>query len=495
MILSHDLGTTGDKATLVDEQGRVVAAATARYDTDFGPGGKAEQEPSAWWEALCTATRSLLDAVPGAAARVEGVCFSGQMMGAVLLDAAGTAVRPAIIWADTRSSAQSDQLVARFGMEEGYRTTGHRLNPTYSLSKVMWVRDHEPEAFARVRYVVQAKDLMVHRLTGAVATDPSDASSTNAYDQGAGAWSAELLAAAEIDARLFPEVVPSTTVVGTVTADAAAQTGLVTGTPVVLGGGDGPMAALGAGVLDAAAGAYAYLGSSSWVSLAADTPLHDPGMRTMTFNHVVPDRYVPTATMQAGGASLQWVVELLAPGDSGAHDRLLSAAAAVEAAEDGLYFLPHLLGERSPYWNPRARAVFAGLARHHGPDHLTRAVVEGVAFNLRTGMLALVENGAVIDHVDAIGGAATSSHLLAVLADVWGVPVRRRDLVDEATALGAAVVGGVGTGMFSSFEVARQLSQREAPHQPSPERHERYQRAHATFLDAYRRLEPWFEDL
>jgi xylulokinase len=495
MILSHDLGTTGNKATLVDADGRVVAAVTAVYDTDFGPRGKAEQDPEAWWRAVCTATRQLLEQVPGARDAVAGVSFSGQMMGAVLLDAAGEPVRPAIIWADTRSTDQTDRLLERVGMESGYRITGHRLNPTYSLTKVMWVRDTEPEAFARVRHVVLAKDFVVHRLTGALVTDPSDASSTNAYDQVAGTWSAELIEAAGLDRALFPEVVASTTVVGSVTADAAAATGLAAGTPVVLGGGDGPMAALGAGIVDATSGAYTYLGSSSWVSLAADAPLHDPQMRSMTFNHVIPGRFVPTATMQAGGASLQWIMDVLAPGEEARYERLLAAADTVQAAEDGLYFLPHLLGERSPYWNPRARAVFAGLARHHGPEHLARAVVEGVAFNLYTGLLAFLENGAAIARMDAIGGAANAAGLLQIFADVWGVPVRRRTLVDEATALGAAVVGGVGVGLYEDFSVARRMSEHAAPCEPDPAAHARYGREHAVFLDAYRRLEPWFESL
>jgi len=495
MIISHDLGTTGDKATLVDHDGTVVAACTATYPTDFGPRGKAEQDAEAWWSAVCRATRDLLERTGTAPAEVEVVSFSGQMMGAVLLDGAGAPVRPAIIWADTRSVAETAVLVDRVGMEQGYRITGHRLNPTYSLSKVMWVRAHEPEAFGRAERVVLAKDFVVHRLTGVLATDPSDASSTNAYDQAAGDWSAELLAAAELPRSLFPDVVASTAVVGTVTAEAAAASGLAVGTPVVMGGGDGPMGALGAGITGPASGAYCYLGSSSWVSVAADAPLHDPQMRSMTFNHVLPGRYVPTATMQAGGASLEWVVETLAPGQEGRYERLLAEAAEVPASEDGLYFLPHLLGERSPYWNPAARAVFAGLARHHGPAHLTRAVLEGVAFNLYTGLLAFVENGTPIDAVDAIGGAANSALLLQVFADVWGVPVTRRDLVDEATAVGAAVVGGFGVGIFDDFDVATRFSAEVTTRAPDAGRHRRYRGEHALFLEAYRRLEPWFDAL
>lgn len=495
MIISHDLGTTGDKATLVGADGQVITAVTVSYDADFGPRGKAEQDPEAWWQAVCSASRQLVDRVPEAATGVEGISFSGQMMGAVLLDGAARPVRPAIIWADTRSTEQTDRMIERIGMEKAYAITGHRLNPTYSLTKVMWVRDHEPEAFAATRHVVLAKDYIVARLAGVLATDPSDASSTNAYDQAAGTWSGDLLDAAGLDHGLFPEIVPSTTVVGAVTADAARETGLRAGTPVVMGGGDGPMAALGAGILDASHGAYAYLGSSSWVSLAADAPLHDPLMRTMTFNHVIPGRFVPTATMQAGGASLEWIVSTLAPTGEDRYDRLLGAAADVAASADGLYFLPHLLGERSPYWNPRARAVFAGLARHHGPAHLTRAVLEGVAFNLHTGLRAFVENGATIDHVDAIGGAANAGPLLRIFADVWGVPVRRRELVDEATSLGAAIVGGVGVGLFDGFDVARRLVHDRAAEEPDARTHERYAGEYEIFLDAYRRLEPWFETL
>lgn len=490
MIISHDLGTTGNKATLVDETGSVVAAVTVSYDTDFAQGGKAEQNPTDWWRALCAATRQLLTAHPHA--QIAGVSFSGQMMGAVLLDGSGEPVRPAIIWADTRSTSQAAQLVDRVGMERGYSITGHRLNATYSLSKVMWVRDNDPEAFARSRHVMCAKDYVAYRLTGVMATDPSDASGTNAYDQSAGSWSEELLDASGVG-DLFTEIVPSTQIIGTVTEDASSETGLPAGTPVVMGGGDGPMAALGCGIVGAASGAYAYLGSSSWVSFAADSPLHDPLMRTMSFNHVVPGRYVPTATMQAGGASLQWIVEALASDDSAAYGELLDAAATAPASADDLYFLPHLLGERSPYWNPRARAAFVGLARHHGRANLVRAVVEGVAFNLYTGLEAFTSTGAVIESIDAIGGAANSAHLLQVFSDVWGLPIRRRALVDEATALGAAVVGGVAVGLFDDFEIAARMSELRGEFAPSDTAHKGYAASHARFLDAYRRIEPWFE--
>jgi xylulokinase len=494
MLVAHDLGTTGNKASLHDDDGRLVAAVTVAYPTRFDHGGVAEQDPERWWDAVCEATRRLLSDSGTPAETVQAIGFSGQMMGAVLLDASYRPLRPAIIWADHRSTDQCRRLIDRIGMDAAYRVTGHRLNPTYSLSKVMWVRDHEPDVFAQVVHVCLAKDFVVQRLTGTLVTEPSDASSTNAYDQGAGAWSPELLAAAELDAALFPEIVPSTTVVGGVTADAARRSGLRAGTPVVIGGGDGPLAAVGAGVVSPEAGAYTYLGSSSWVSIAAPAPLHDPLMRTMTFDHVVPGRYVPTATMQAGGGSLHWVTDLLAPGgEADRFRRLVGEADTAEASGEDLYFLPHLLGERSPYWNPAAKGAFVGLSRHHGPAHLTRAVLEGVAFNLATCVGAFRQCGATVDRVDAIGGGAASDAWLQILADVWGATVRRRSIVEEANSLGAAVTAGVGAGVLDGFDVAATLSQVTGEFAPDPARHAAYRERHERFLDAYRRLEPWFD--
>ncbi len=493
MIIAHDLGTTGDKASLHEDDGTLVTAVTARYGTHFAAGGVAEQDPEDWWDAVVEATAALLAHDAAAGRPVTAVSFSGQMMGAVFLDADHRPVHPAIIWADTRSSAQCDRLADAIGRERGYLITGHQLNPTYSASKIMWLAENRPDVYARVRHICLAKDFVVHRLTGRLVTDPSDASSTNAFDQLRGEWSDEILDAAGIDRALLPEVVPSTTVVGGMRRDAARALGLPEGTPVVLGGGDGPTAALGTGIVEPEDGAYAYLGTSSWVSMSATRPLHDPQMRTMTFTHVVPGHYVPTATMQAGGGSLQWIAELLEPSaDSAAFDRLVGDASTASASGEGLYFLPHLLGERSPYWNPDARGAFVGLARHHDRSHLVRAVLEGVAFNLLTCVAAFREAGAPVDRVDAIGGGANSDAWLQLLADMWGATVRRRSIVDEGNSLGAAVIAGVGTGVIPELGAARSLSEVTAEFRPDAGRHAEYAQRHAAFLDAYSRLEPWF---
>ena len=493
MIISHDLGTTGNKASLHRDDGRLVASATVNYSAFFADGGVAEQNPDDWWNAVVEATRGLLTRSGVNPTQVTGLVVSGQMMGAVLLDSDYLPVRPALIWADTRSTKQTHHLERIIGQDRAYSLLGHRLNPTYSLEKIMWVRDNEPDRFSRVRHFSLAKDFIVHRLTGRLVTDRSDASATNAYDQQRGEWSAEMLAAAGLGAHLFPEILDATAVVGTLTGNAANAIGLPRTTRVVLGGGDGPIAAVGAGIVAPEDGAYVCLGTSSWISFTSTTPVHDPLQRTMTFDHVIPHRYVPTATMQAGGGAMAWVSELLDPEPSGASlAALVAEASTASAASSGLYFLPYLLGERSPYWNPDAAGAFIGINRHHGRAEMTRAVLEGVAFNLLTCVQAFRESGASIERVDAIGGGAASDVWLQILADVWGIPVRRRTIVEEANSLGAAVTAAVGLGLVDDFSAARGLSEVSAEFSPDHSRHSDYLDRHAVFVDGYERLEPWF---
>lgn len=495
LVVAHDLGTTGDKATLVAADGTVIASVTVTYPVDFGENGKAEQNPRDWWEAFCAANHQLIEKHQVPTGQIRAVSFSGQMMGAALVDDAGEPVRPAIIWADTRATTQCQHLIDTVGMEQVYAMTGHRANPTYSLSKIMWVRENDPDAYARAKHVLNAKDVILHRLTGRFVTDPSDASSTNTFDQRSGTWSPELIEAAGVDASLFGEIVESTTNLGTVRPEVAQEAGLPATVQVITGGGDGPMGALGAGIVDRDSGAYTYLGSSSWVSFADSAPLHDPQMRSMTFNHVLPGQFVPTATMQTGGAALDWVVSVFDTDGAERFENLLAGAAEVEASAAGLYFLPHLLGERSPYWNPQARAVFAGLTITHDRRNLVRAVVEGVAFNLRTGLKAFADSGHRFETIDAIGGAAKSPLVCQILADTWRLPVVASSVGDHATSLGAAAIAAIGSDLITVADVRDFVGKPSGadarPELPAEEMTRRYD----LFLDAYQRLEGWFEKL
>jgi xylulokinase len=491
LILAHDLGTSGDKASLHDAGGRLLAARTVSYATDFGAGGKAEQDPADWWRAFCEATRLLLEETGARPADVACVAMSGQMMGVVLVDAHDEALRPAVIWADTRPRDESRELVERIGFERGYDLLGHRLDPTYCLPKWMWLRRHEPEAWARTTGVLVAKDYLTLRLTGRRCIDPSDASGTNAWDQRAQAWSPELLEAGGMDPSLLPEVLPSATVAGGMRAEAAAC-GLLGGTPVVVGGGDGACAAMGAGLIDADGSAIATMGSSAWVSIASSAPLRDPLARVVTFDHVIAGHFAPLGAMQAAGASLDWLTTTLGVSSRDGLAQLVAAAGTVEAAREGLFCLPYLLGERAPIWDADVRGTFVGLARHHRPEHLVRAVLEGVAFNLYGSLVALDSMCGGIRVIDAIGGGARSDVWLRILADTWGLPVRRRSVVDEANSLGAAVVGGRAVGLIGEWSAARALSRVEAVFEPDPARHERALADYGRFDDAYRRLRGWF---
>lgn len=492
LIVAHDLGTSGDKASLHDDSGRLLASHTETYATDFGPGGHAEQDPADWWSAFCTANRTLLAQAGTDAAEVACVAMSGQMMGVVLVDDADEAVRPALIWADTRARDEARELSRRVGAERGYELLGHPIDATYCLAKLMWLRDHTPDDWARATGFLVAKDYLTLRLTGRRCIDPSDAAGTNAWDQVAGAWSAEMLSAAGIEATLFPEVVPSASVAGAVRADAARACGLAPGTPVVVGGGDGACAALGAGLIPGTSAANATIGSSAWISIVAQRPLRDPLRRVVTFDHVIPGHFAPLGAMQAAGTALEWVASTTGARDRAALSALVEAAGSVEAASEGLFFLPYLLGERAPIWDTNVRGTFIGLARHHRPEHLMRACLEGVAFNLYGTFQALSEIGGPIEAIDAIGGGARSDAWLRIMADTWGVPVRRRNIVDEANSLGAAVVGGIAVGLIEDWSAAATLSSIEAVVEPDPARHEQARLDHERFSDAYQRLRTWF---
>ncbi len=495
LIIAHDLGTSGDKASLHDADGRMLAAKTVHYPVDFGPGGQAEQDPLDWWSAFCTATRKLLSETGAKAGDVACVALSGQMQGLVLVDADDQPLRPAIIWADTRAGAERDLLAERLGEDRAFEIMGHRLDARYTLAKAMWVRAHEPSVFARADGILVAKDFVTLRATGRRCTDPSDASGTNAYDQRAGGWSPELLAAAELDPGLLPELLPSATVAGGLSPAAARATGLRSGTPVVVGGGDGACAALGAGLVGPGSGANATLGSSAWLSVATESPVRDRLKRTVTFDHVIPGRYLPLGAMQSAGASLDWLAEILGVSRGPGLADLLAAAEEVEAAAEGLFFLPYLMGERAPIWDTRARGTFIGLARHHGRAHLARAVLEGVSFSLGSILSSLQDvlpPGQSIEVIEAIGGGARSDVWLALMADTWGVTVRRRTIVDEANSLGAAVVGGVAVGLIDDWESARTLSQIDAIFEPDAARHARATDSSERFADLYGRLRTWF---
>jgi xylulokinase len=501
-ILAHDLGTTGNKATLYDAEGRLVGSAFYAYATDYPRTGWAEQDPEAWWAAVCASTHQLLSETGVAGKAIACVTFSGQMMGCVPLDRNARPLRTAIIWADQRAVAEAAWVGERVPFEEIYTTTGHRLSAAYSLEKILWVRDHQPEIARRTYKFTHAKDAIVARMTGVFVTDPSDASGMNLYDLSTGTWSPRILAAVDLDPAQLPEIRPSSAVVGEVSALVAAEVGVPAGTPVVIGGGDGACAAAGAGVV-AEGAAYNYVGSSSWIALATRAPIFDPDYKTFTFAHLVPDMFMPDGTMQAAGASYQWARDQICPFEVQAAEamrispyELLNAQAATSPpGAHGLLFLPYLMGERSPHWNPRARGAFIGLTIRHTRADMIRAVLEGVAMNLRIVLDAFAAQGAEVDAIRLIGGGARGRLWNQIMADVYGVPVQRLAILEEATSMGAALTGGVGVGLYPDFTMAKRMNPVAATLDPDPAAQAVYTDLLPIFSQAYAALTPVYDAL
>ena len=502
LIIAHDLGTTGNKATLYSADGELVGSAFSGYETRHFGQNCVEQEPEDWWRAVVDSTHRLLAESGVGADDVACVSFSAQMMGCVPVDGCGRVLRPSIIWADQRAVEQTTLVAERVGADRIYELTGHRLGPSYSLQKILWVRDNEPETFAQTHCFLQAKDTIVMRLTGAYVTDYSDASGTNCFDLRKRAWSTEILDAVDLDAALLPDPKASTEVVGEVLPGPAEECGLRAGTPVVIGGGDGSCAAVGAGSVREGA-AYNYIGSSSWVALATREPLLDPQQRTVTFAHLHPDLYMPAGTTQAAGACYQWFRNTLCAAEmaqaeaSGedAYELLNAMAHGIAPGAEGLVFLPYLMGERTPHWNPNARGAFIGLSQNHTKAHMCRAVLEGVAMNLATVLDLFRALGESPETMRVIGGGAKGEVWRQIMADAYGIPVQLPAHLEEATSLGAAVAGGIGVGLFKDFSVAEEIAGIILTQEPNEEAKGVYERFKPVFQGAYEGLVPTFEGL
>ena len=501
-IIAHDLGTTGNKATLYDREGRLRGAAFHPYDTEYAHTGWAEQNPQDWWRAVCDSTRQLLADTGVNKSDIACVTFSGQMMGATPLDKDARPLRNSIIWADTRALDQERHIAERVSFDDMYRISGHRLSSSYVLAKILWLRDNQPDIYARTYKFMHAKDAIVARLTGEFVTEPSDASSMNLYDLERGEWSGKIIDAVDLDADKLPDLRRSIDVAGEVRADVADELGVAAGTPVVVGGGDGACAAAGAGVVSEGS-AYNYVGSSSWIAISTPAPIYDPDHRTFTFGHVIPDMFMPTGTMQAAGASYQWTRDHLATIEADAAARLGVSPYElmnlqidnIPPGAEGLFFLPYLLGERSPRWNPHARGAFVGLTIRHSRAHMLRAALEGVTLNLRVILDAFRAQGTEIEAMRLIGGGASGRVWNQIMADIYGMPVQRLAILEEATSMGAALVGGVGVGVYSDFGMSAQMNEIADTIAPNPDSQAMYEKMLPVFDRLYDALAPVYDDI
>lgn len=486
LFLGLDVGTSGVKALLVDEVGEVTASATTPLSLSTPRPGWAEQDPQAWWSASVDSIRQVLSGAGGR--RVAAVGISGQMHSSVFLDREGEVIRPALLWCDGRTTAECRQITERVGGEQRLRDWAS--NPAlegFTLPKVIWLRDHEPAAFARLATVLLPKDYVRYRLTGALATEPSDASATLMYDTAGMRWSREIMRALELPDAILPEVGGSAEVLGRLSAEASALTGLPEGTPVVGGGADNACGAAGVGAV-LPGEAVASWGTSGTVLAPLAQPRVDPELRAHTFCHVVPDTWYLMGVVLSAGGAFSWYRDQLARelADAADADRLLNEeAAAVPPGADGVVFLPYLQGERTPHRDASARGAFLGLSLAHSRAHLTRAVLEGVCFALRDSVSILQALDVPIRHLLLTGGGARSPFVRQLQADVYGLPVGRVNR-EEGPAYGAALLAAVGAGAFPDLRSAAAATlTRTALEPPDPEAHRRYGPLYERFRASY----------
>jgi xylulokinase len=450
-VLGLDVSTTATKAVLVAGDGSVVGVGVAEYGYEVPHPLWSEQDPELWWTAAGAAIRSVLATTGVPAASIVAVGLTGQMHGLVLLDRADRVLRPAILWNDQRTAAECDLIRRVVGPDRLIAITGNDALTGFTAPKLVWVRDHEPSVWSRAAHVLLPKDLIRLRLTGQHAMDKADGAGTILFDLAARDWSAEVLDALEIPRTWLPPTFEGPAITGVLTTAAAAATGLRAGTPVVAGGGDQAANAVGVGAIDPGTVALS-LGTSGVVFAATASPIVEPHGRVHAFCHAVPDRWHLMSVMLSAAGSFRWFRDELAPGTS--FDDLSAEAGRVGAGSDGLLFLPYLTGERSPHPDPLARGAFVGLTITHDRRHLTRAVLEGVAFGLRDGLDLMTAAGMPAPTtIRASGGGIASPVWRQILADVLEAEIATV-ATTEGAAYGAATLAGVGAGWFPNVAAA-----------------------------------------
>jgi len=445
-FLGIDIGTSGTKTLLINEAGAAIASATFEYPLSTPRPLWAEQDPEDWWKASAAGVKEVLAKSGIDPKLVKGIGLSGQMHGSVFLDKNDKVLRPALLWCDQRTQAECDWLTAEIGAENLISLISNPVLTGFTAPKIIWLRNNEPETYAKVVKVLLPKDYVRFKLTGVFATEVSDASGTALFDVRNRRWSREALAAAQIPYEWMPEASESQEVTGRLNAEGAALTGLPVGVPVVGGGGDQAAGAVGSGVVETGIVSSA-IGTSGVVFAYSDAPAVDPKLRVHTFCHAVPGKWHVMGVHLSSGGSLRWLRDTFYSGSS--YDAINSEAAGAPVGSEGLIYLPYLTGERTPYPNPYAKGAFFGISLRHGRGHFARSVMEGVSYSLRDSFEIFKELGIEISQVRASGGGAKSPLWRQINADIIGAK-HVTLTVDEGPGLGAALLAAVGTGSYAS---------------------------------------------
>lgn len=492
-FLGIDTSTTSSKALLIDEEGKVVGAASSPHTLQTPKPLWAEQDPGEWWEAVAASIKQVLTESGVGAERVVAVGLTGQMHGLVLLAEAGEVLRPAILWNDQRTQAECDEIHAHIGRERFIQITGNVALTGFTAPKILWVQKNEPQVYAKARHVLLPKDYIRFKLTGEYAMDKADGAGTVLFDLKSRAWSAEVLEKLGIDRAWMPRTFEGPEFTGGVTSEAAAVTGLKEGTPVAAGGGDQAAQAVGVGAVEPGVVALT-VGTSGVVFATTPSALIEPEGRLHAFCHAVPGMWHFMGVMLSAAGSLQWYRDTLAPTMS--FDDLLKEAESVPAGSEGLQFLPYLSGERTPHPDPLARGAFIGLTLRHGRGHMTRAVLEGVSFGLKDSFM-LIQNAGLgeIKQVRASGGGTKGALWRQILASVLEAELVTVN-TSEGAAFGAALLAGVGAGAWSDVPSACKAAITiTGSTSPDPAQVEAYRKAYPLYRELYPALKPSFDKM
>lgn len=482
--LGLDVGTGGSRALLVDAQGRVTSTFTTSHrDMRMERPLWAEQDPDDWWSACQASIRGVLLQAGVDGSSVAGVGLTGQMHGLVLLDQKNEVIRPALIWCDQRSQKQVDFVNSKLGTAAVLEDTANPVLTGFTLPKLLWIRDNEPESFTKIRKILLPKDYPRLRLTGELATDVSDASGTSLFDVVHRKWSTAMAEGLGLDRSILPPAFESSEITGRVTAEAARSTGLGPGTPVVAGAGDQAASAVGNGIVQPGM-VSCTLGTSGVVFAFLQKPEYDPQGRVHTFCHAIPDAWHVMGVTQGAGLSLQWFRNRFAP--DVAYDDLTAEATLSSPGSDGLFWLPYLMGERTPHLDANARAAWVGLTAKHTRADLTRAVLEGVCYSLNDGLQIISALGAHPSLVRLSGGGAKSPFWHQLFADIFNQKVVTL-ATQEGSAYGAALLAMVGTGEYSSAAEACRVVVKEVDVRAPNEAAAEFYRKH---YEVYRSLYP-----
>ncbi|HBQ63506.1 MAG TPA: xylulokinase [Clostridiales bacterium] len=499
-FLGIDIGTSGTKTVLFRMDGTTAASATREYPLYQPHNGWAEQDPGDWWDAVCETIRDIL-AKPGIHAEdIKGIGLSGQMHGAVFLDKEGNVLRRSIIWCDQRTAEECEDITRTVGAQRLVQITANPALTGFTASKILWVRKHEPHIFEKVRKILLPKDYIRYRLTGIFATEVSDASGMQLLDVPGRKWSGEVLEKLELDPDLLARVYESPEISGEVSKEAADLTGLNAGTPVAGGAGDQAAGAVGNGIVRSGV-LSSTIGTSGVVFAFSDDVIIDPAGRVHTFCHAVPGKWHVMGVTQAAGLSLKWFrdnfcgEEIQKALELGVdpYQIMDSEAAGVPAGCDGLYYLPYLMGERTPHLDPYARGVFFGLSAKHGKTDMLRSVMEGVVYSLRDCIDVIREIGIEVFEVRASGGGGRSPLWRQMQADMFGQPIATVNS-SEGPALGAALLSAAGTGFYDSIQAACDaVIKRRTTQDPDPDTQLKYERYHQLYRKLYQDLKPDFK--